>query len=926
MEKVADLVQCEPPSERRSRAEALLHHDSELVQRVEIELQSRGVSASVKNAPKPGTILNNRFQLVRQLGEGGQGQVWEAFDNGESADETGHKPERCDEAIDEHTIGNCAVKLLNKVGEPNDEPHKRFDIECQLHKNVVHPNVVRYVTHAKESEHGPYLVMDLIRGESLVKYAIAQSLSIAERVEMMSQVLAGLQSLHDRNLYHRDIKPANIVIGLDGIPRIVDLGLSLDPDCSPEERLSRGRIPGTGRYMAPELVEGHDATAKSDVYACGVTLIDLLTAPQTVDPASTKVKEAIRGTNRVARDRLWSICRFAAETNPALRAASAASMRDELASWMQDYDPDKEGGSQSPEFQYRRDQVRRLKRRGMLLRVVACFLMVAVGGVVFWRAESRAAQARAVFEFQRNALVTRQAETTASILGMLLESDDPFRQVLTPGGESTRKAVEDLRGFYESHQNSLSASQKVLVVRGLAIRAEQVEMYDAAAEWYVAWLDLLGGKNVAGTPDTAAAHAGIGRCALRQGLIGNAYGELTLARTILQDSAPHDRAGQAAVLCELADCHVNRGFDGDGALAEKLLNDAEDLVKPSMEITSQRLPVPIAIDVQARISAVRARCLAALKGSDAAEQFYSEAIDKAILMDGMALAILHSRVNFLCDQQRFQEALPLAQSVVQGNLLLFGENGNRTVQALLLQARAARQHALQDKTDREVGLEKARLLVEHAVGMAENLIPYNDLAITNARRLRAAHWLGLGRAFAESEEHEKATEANNRAYEQYRDVITRIEHRLERKPESLSDDSELLADAHAGCASALRLLNRFEEARSEVDTAIKLTIARFAWDGQIETSPAPLRSRSRLRALIILEGFRDERGSAEKEFRPLADAALRDSQEEKPTWADRQGIIDVYLDLLQMTQKVSREEAQSVWDKRLVQEGNKHPR
>src|ERR1700728_1801879 len=143
-----------------------------------------------------------RYQIQRELGRGAFGRVYQAYDP--------------------NTRRLVAIKILPADAEPDSL--QRFRREADITANLSHKNIVA-VYGFEEGEHWPYLVMELITGQSLDKLIYGEtSLSISEKVEILYQIAQGLKCAHDHGVTHRDVKPGNIMVGQDGIVKITDFG------------------------------------------------------------------------------------------------------------------------------------------------------------------------------------------------------------------------------------------------------------------------------------------------------------------------------------------------------------------------------------------------------------------------------------------------------------------------------------------------------------------------------------------------------------------------------------------------------------------------------------------------------------------------------------------------------------------------------
>jgi hypothetical protein len=216
--------------------------------------------------PLPGTLLAGRYRIVSPLGQGGMGEVFRVYDL------------KLDQEV--------ALKHLSPRLAGNPAALARFQREVRLARQVSHPNVCR-VFDIGESGGRPFLTMELIDGEDLASLLLRIGrLLPAKGLEIAQQLCAGLAAMHDSGVLHRDLKPANIMIDGRGRARITDFGISAL--ASEPAGSSRTRA-GTPAYMAPEQLAGGGATVRSDLYALGLVLYEILTGrpagPRPVPPS-----------------------------------------------------------------------------------------------------------------------------------------------------------------------------------------------------------------------------------------------------------------------------------------------------------------------------------------------------------------------------------------------------------------------------------------------------------------------------------------------------------------------------------------------------------------------------------------------------------------------------------------------------------------
>lgn len=201
-----------------------------------------------------GYLLNNRYRLIDQIGEGGMANVY----------------------LGKDTIlnRNVAIKVL-RGDLSNDEVFvQRFQREALAATALEHPNLVQVYDVGQEQGYH-YIVMEYIEGKTL-KQLIKQHgpLSVGETIDVMEQLVSAVEHAHSRQVIHRDIKPQNIIVRNDGTVKLTDFGIAIAQNSA--QLTQTNSIMGSVHYLAPEIAKGHPATAQSDIYSLGIVMFELL--------------------------------------------------------------------------------------------------------------------------------------------------------------------------------------------------------------------------------------------------------------------------------------------------------------------------------------------------------------------------------------------------------------------------------------------------------------------------------------------------------------------------------------------------------------------------------------------------------------------------------------------------------------------------
>ena len=202
-----------------------------------------------------GQKINDRYEIVKSIGEGGMANVYLANDT-----------------ILERKV---AVKVLRGDLSADDKFIRRFEREAQSVSNLSHPNIVEvYDVGVEDNQH--YIVMEYIEGKTLKQLLKKrESLTLTEVIDIMTQLTDGMAHAHESYIIHRDIKPQNIMIEDNGLIKITDFGIAMALNAT--QLTQTNSVMGSVHYLPPEQASGKGATIKSDIYSLGILMYELLT-------------------------------------------------------------------------------------------------------------------------------------------------------------------------------------------------------------------------------------------------------------------------------------------------------------------------------------------------------------------------------------------------------------------------------------------------------------------------------------------------------------------------------------------------------------------------------------------------------------------------------------------------------------------------
>jgi serine/threonine protein kinase len=237
-----------------------------------------------------GDLVAKRYKIVRVVGSGSTGEVYEALDTALG--------------------GAVALKTLKPAFSSHAVERERFRREIQSARKVTHPNVCRIFDLGVEEmgkQQRIFLTMELLTGQSLAqRLAKGEPFTYAEALPVVTQIASGLQAAHESGVVHRDLKPGNIMLESSAgraAPRavITDFGLALSDDQASIRLTESADLVGTPDYMAPEQGDVGVVTSAVDIYALGLIAYEMLTKRRPFDSEPTPMANILKRRNEPPR-------------------------------------------------------------------------------------------------------------------------------------------------------------------------------------------------------------------------------------------------------------------------------------------------------------------------------------------------------------------------------------------------------------------------------------------------------------------------------------------------------------------------------------------------------------------------------------------------------------------------------------------------
>jgi tetratricopeptide (TPR) repeat protein/adenosine/AMP kinase len=644
------------------------------------------------------------YRVKRAIASGGMGTVYEA--------------------VQEQPRRTVAVKVM-KQGISSRSALRRFEYESQILARLRHPGIAQ-VYEAGMHDDGtggvPFFAMEYIAGaKTFVEYADSKDLGTRDRLELFISVCEAVHHGHQKGIIHRDLKPANILVDSAGHPKIIDFGVAraTDSDLAVTTLQTEvGQLIGTIQYMSPEQIEAdpHDIDTRSDVYALGVLLYQLLTGHMPYDLSGTPVFEATRiihdqqprrlsGVNRALRGDVETIVLHALAKDRERRYQSAIELSQDIRRYL----GSRPIVARPPSLTYHFLSFAR-RNKAVVLGITAVFAALVLGiigtstGLAMARREASTATAvTGYFQKMFESVNPRDGSGPETRVADML--DDAAEDIdITLAGQpevqgklhwSIGKAYLELTLYDKAERqfrSALDLQQQVLsdphpdlanTVNDLGSVLWALKRYDEAAPLYRRSLEMCRALTGDESKETADSYNDLAACldGLGEHVEAESHYRHALALRVAI-FGPDDKL-VARSTNNLATCLRNQGR----------YDEAEPLFRDTVRI-ARRVEGYEHIDVAAGLSNL-ARCLSLMGRDVEAEPLYREALvikRKVLRADHTSLAItMHYLAGLLADRGEFEEAESLCREAMGIREANYGPLHDRMVASVTLLARVLRE-------------------------------------------------------------------------------------------------------------------------------------------------------------------------------------------------------------------------------------------
>ena len=453
------------------------------------ELQQT-VTAAQLPPDEPSVRRIGNYRIKRLIGVGGMGQVFEA--------------------MQDHPRRSVALKVMRSA-IATEIGRRRFEYEVQILGRLKHPNIAQIydadVWH-EDGQESPYFVMEYVSGKPIDEHVRANRLDLEARLRLFLEVCDAISHGHERGIIHRDLKPGNILVDGGGHAKVIDFGVARATDSdlrATEMQTAVGQLIGTLQYMSPEqcVADPNDIDIRSDVYALGVVLFELLSDRLPYDIGSGGVPEAVRVIIESAPTRLTTvndsihrdvevIVGKALEKDRDRRYRSAGELGDDIRRYLEDEPIIARPPSLSEHI---RRYARKNRAAASAILTVAITLVVSIAAIIYFAMV--ASEQRDVA--QQEAVAARVAEAKA--IDEADRANRNFSSLRSVFGDlfgDLHIQVRNLEGGMEARETLLEMGREhIKQLKTATTESEDEQLLIELARSHEAMGDLHGGGRTA---------------------------------------------------------------------------------------------------------------------------------------------------------------------------------------------------------------------------------------------------------------------------------------------------------------------------------------------------------------------------------------------------------------------------------------------